>query len=378
MMITTLTDPEIYELAHTVLSQITDEINDEHYAPSGGLLSLSWSTAPGFNAWAESDTIEGGPPQHKIVLHYELARLLYRDAEGFCKFVSEKHTQEWLKDVFKYTTYPNLPEIFTLEDCVRNMFFASLTWVYFHELGHLAQEHGFVRKASRSDPVQRIIQELDASGASPLTGRAAEISHVTELAADFEATTHCLIEMARQFLQGPLVSDEEGADLFVAGVYLLACSMSCIFYRFNNGRCISSKLPIVGSHPHPVYRLEINVPHAYEFAEMIINGASFKADRRELVIKTKQAADLGALYHNYFMNGWNSDYTNLFVKGLPQRPEFRAYSQRLIDLWDEILPEIVDRRHFGTQFGLLRFTTQYREILEMHKAIESNSSSPET
>ncbi|MHA7114413.1 hypothetical protein ACX0KM_09550 [Pseudomonas promysalinigenes] len=143
-----------------------------------------------------------------------------------------------------------------------------------------------MRNASRNDPVQRIIQELDASGTSPLTGRAAEISHVTELAANFEATTHCLIEMARQFLQGPLVSGEEAADLFVAGVYLLACSMSCIFYRFNNGRRIS----------------------------------------KVLVITTQQAADLRALYHNYFLNGWNSDYTNLFVKGLPQRPEFRAYS----------------------------------------------------
>ncbi|WP_332771618.1 hypothetical protein [Pseudomonas sp. ESBL1] len=372
----TLTDPEVYELAHVVLSQITDEINDEHYAPSGGLLSLSWSAAQGFNAWAESDTIEGGPPQHKIVLHYELARLLYRDAEGFCKFASEKHTQDWLKEAFNDTIYPGLPAIFTREDCVRNMFFASLTWVYFHELGHLAQEHGFVRKASRNDPVQRIIQELDASGALPLKGRAAEISHVTELAADFEATTYCLLEMARQFLRGPLVSNEEGADLFVAGVYLLACSMSCIFYRFNNGRRISSELPIVGSHPHPIYRLEINVPHAYELAEMIINGASFNANRKELVIKTKQAADLGALYHNYFLNDGNSTYTNLFVKGLPQRPEFRAYSQRLIDLWDEILPEIMNRRHFGTPLGLLQFTPQYRAVLETQKTIEINSSNP--
>jgi hypothetical protein len=88
------------------------------------------------------------------------------------------------------------------------------------------------------------------------------------------------------------------------------------------------------------------------------------------VPKTKQAADLGALYHNFYLNGWNNEYANLFIRGLPQRIEFREYSQRIIDVWDEISPEIVARRHFGSRAGIMEFTKQYRDVLETHKAQE--------
>ena len=82
-----LTDLEIYEFAQNVLSRITEKLSETYYKNLNGSLTLGWSEEPQFNAWAESHTIPGQAPNHKIILNYELVRQLYRDAEGFCAYV---------------------------------------------------------------------------------------------------------------------------------------------------------------------------------------------------------------------------------------------------------------------------------------------------
>lgn len=269
------TDHEIYELANRVLADITQNMTKGIYKKLNGSLSFGWATPPKFNAWAESNTVVGGPPHHRIILHYELARILYRDAEDFCSFASNAQTKHLIKTTFGDDAADLLPECFTLDDCVNNMFLASLTWVYFHELGHLMQEHGRVRNSGNSVSAKTTIQELDAHATKVLTGRQASISHATELAADFEATTQCLMASAHHFLRGSLVDESDGAEVFIGNVYLLTCSLACIFYRFNAGSTARVESPVTGSHPSPIYRLEVIAPHIYEFTEILLKATGF-------------------------------------------------------------------------------------------------------
>lgn len=357
------TDPEIYELANNVLAEITQNLNDGIYQQLHGSLSFGWATAPKFNAWAESDTVAGGPPQHKIILHYELARLLYRDAEDFCSFMSNEQTAPLIQTIFSDDASDLLPACFTLEDCVHNMFLGSLTWVYFHELGHLMQEHGRVRTTGGLVSATTNIQELDAHAAQILTGRQASISHVTELAADSEATTECLIASARHFLKGPLVDEGDGAEVFIGSVYLLTCSLACIFYRFNAGSSPHVVTPITGSHPSPIYRLELSAPHIYELTELLLKAFGFDGQRKRLVTMTKQAADLGSFFYNYAQGTGTDESLQLFVKGFMQRPEFKPYSREIITVWDEIEPSIMASRHFGVELGLLQFAPDFRDFV---------------
>ena len=357
------TDPEIYELANKVLVEITQNLTDGIYKELNGSLAFGWATQPKFNAWAESDTVVGGPPQHKIVLHYELARLLYRDAEDFCSFASSEQMKQLIQTTFADDATDLLPACFTLYDCVHNMFLGSLTWVYFHELGHLMQEHGRVRNNGSSASATTTIQELDAHGAQILNGRQASISHATELAADSEATTHCLIASARHFLKGPLVDEGDGAEVFIGSVYLLTCSLACIFYRFNAGSSPHVVTPITGSHPSPIYRLELNTPHIYELTELLLKAGDFDGQRRRLVSMTKQAADLGSLFCNYTQGTSTEETIHLFVKGFLQRPEFKPYSKEILTVWDEIRPSIIASRHFGTELGLLQFAADFRSFV---------------
>lgn len=355
------TDHEIYELANRVLTDITEKMSDGLYKSLNGTLSFGWATAPKFNAWAESKTLVGGPPQHKIFLHYELARILYRDAEGFCTFALDSQTEHLINTTFGDNATDPLPECFTLDDCINNMFLASLTWVYFHELGHLMQEHGRVRGAPNSK--KYTIQELDAHAADILTGRQASISHATELAADFEATTQCLMASAQHFLRGPLVDESDGAEVFIANVYLLTCSLACIFYRFNAGSTACAEIPVTGSHPNPIYRLEVAAPHIYEFTEILLKATGFDRDRNRLVSMTKQAADLGSFFCNYRRATGTEETIHLFVKGFLQRPEFKLYSREIITIWDEIYPDISTARHFGSELGIIHFTEDYRNFV---------------
>ncbi|POD71183.1 hypothetical protein BKM17_23095 [Pseudomonas syringae group genomosp. 3] len=357
------TDPEVYELANKVLVEMTQNLTDGIYKNLNGSLSFGWATQPKFNAWAESDAVVGGPPQHKIILHYELARLLYRDAENFCSFASNERTKRLIQTTFADHATDLLPECFTLNDCIHNMFLGSLTWVYFHELGHLMQEHGRVRKDGSSAYAITTIQELDAQAAQILNGRQASISHATELAADSEATTLCLIASARHFLKGPLVDDGDGAEVFIGSVYLLTCSLACIFYRFNAGSSPQVVTPITGSHPSPIYRLELSAPHIYELTELLLKASDFDGQRRRLVSMTKQAADLGSFFCNYAQGAGTEETINLFVKGFLQRPEFKPYSKEILTVWDEIQPSIMASRHFGVELGVLRFTEEFRNFV---------------
>ena len=357
------TDPEIYELANNVLAEITQNLSDGIYKQLQGSLAFGWATAPKFNAWAESDTVVGGPPQHKIILHYELARLLYRDAEDFCSFASNEQTKRLIQTAFADDATDLLPECFTLDDCIQNMFLGSLTWVYFHELGHLMQEHGRVRDDGRSVSATSTIQELDAHAAQILTGRQASISHATELAADSEATTLCLIASARHFLKGPPVDESDGAEVFIGSVYLLTCSLACIFYRFNAGSSPNVITPITGSHPSPIYRLELSAPHIYELTELLLKAHDFDGQRRRLVGMTKQAADLGSFFCNYGQGTSTEETIHLFIKGFLQRPEFKPYSKEILTVWDEIHPSIMASRHFGVELGVLQFAPDFRNFV---------------
>jgi hypothetical protein len=65
-------------------------------------------------------------------------------------------------------------------------------------------------------------------------------------------------------------SDYDPATL-VDSIYLFVCGLSCILYRFHGLRNLTlSSLP-KGTHPHPIIRMEIHVPHIFEFLDLEAN-----------------------------------------------------------------------------------------------------------
>ena len=186
-------DIEIYELASRVIGDITRDLNENTYAKLGGDLMVTWHEERKFGDFASWLSEAGEPPKHRATMHYELVRQVWRDIENLCEFlrsIPKDSDVDKLYDFYGDST--KLPKCFDDDTIVKNMFAAAITWVYFHEIGHLMQEHGFIRAEFTeccSDAAHSTdVHDFEASHDKRLIGREALVSHVTELAADFEAT----------------------------------------------------------------------------------------------------------------------------------------------------------------------------------------------
>lgn len=129
------------------------------------------------------------------------------------------------------------------------MFELMLVWTFFHELGHVVQKHFRLRAdPQRSDGVDTFL-EFDEQG------------HGKDLA-DHENDQSALSDLKGQARE--LMADAEAADLTIkylvasrrlnfSVVYLLLCSISCMFQRFYMN--YSDELSLTRhSHPHPAVR----------------------------------------------------------------------------------------------------------------------------
>jgi hypothetical protein len=347
-------DIEIYNMAGQILSDITQDLNEGIYSKLKGSLSLAWSEEPNFNAWAEAKSNIGCPPQHKIGLNYELVRQVYRDVESFCEFSYFELGKEETQQFFAHLNpEPPLPEMFTKKQCCINMFIGAITFVYFHELAHLMQEHGYIRR--KFGGIDDKINEFNLNAQSPLTGKAAAISHVTELAADFNAVSRCIYELLRQF-------DGEKDELKGA-IYLFVCGLSCIFHKFNNDTSLFSPKEPIGSHPNPLSRMEVNLPHIYELLDLIAEISEHGLSRIELVHLCHRASDSSALFEMWHRDPKEVRQTSPFLKGVLNKPEDKDYFRVIVSTWDEIESSIIEVEHLGHEFDRLSFSNTLRDYL---------------
>jgi hypothetical protein len=370
-----LNDLEIYELAQKILYGINDDFKNGIYSELGGDISLSWIDKPAkFNAWAESCADINNPPDHKVVLFYELARLIYRDIESFYDFCTRELVQKKYQLLFQHLSpAPFMPADFTKEASINNMFAAALTWVYFHEVGHAAQEHGYVGDVlGFGRGIKGVIHESESystenpdSTLPPLTGKAAVLSHTMEFAADFEGTHWCLHELVRHFAKPDPGKenffDESENEDFRDAVYLFVCGLACVFYRFHGFRSLElSPLP-EGTHPNPIVRLEVSLPHIIEYVDLLRAVANHGLTRAGLVHFLGRAAESVALFWIWRESDNKKIPDNYILQGLLNRPDLKEYFSAIVKMWDEIFPIIQPIRRFGPELGILNFTEDFRK-----------------
>lgn len=348
-------DIQIYEVSAKVLNGITSDLNESIYTPINGTLVLKWSEVPSFNAYAASKSDIKSPPNHEICIHYELVRQLYRDIESFSEFYLQEHTTNWWSSFFKdLDDAPPLFEFFTQEQSCFNMFVGALTFVYFHELGHLLQQHGYIRQKA-SGSADSLINEQQIMGEAILRGKSSSVSHVTELCADSYATRKCLYELMRHF-------DDNKEELRVA-LFTLVSGLSCIFHKFSDEVDYSPIEEPIGSHPNPSIRMELNLPQIYELLDLVAEPSGHLMSRRELVHLCKRASDSSSLYQ-LAKRGFNKDDNNyLFIRGVLNRPDDRNYLQKIVSTWDEIENLLKEITIEGNDLDYLSFTQEFRTFV---------------
>lgn len=326
---------EICDLAAAALGGIVRDLNDSWYKDVGGKLQLKWSEKKGF-AYAESDRTTSTAPDHSITIHYDFLVELYRRSERFYKF-RESDRGIAAADLIA-TSIPRYEcTHFCEQDFVRNMFMGSLTWVFFHEIGHLVQEHGAVK--SRMLGLQHefpsvFVESGDFEAGASL--RESCVHHALELAADAISTTIGMAEWIRHASDPNFIGNSQTANVFINGIHAYACGVTSVLYLFRPHGAANPDAP-TGYHPPPIYRLQLILPLLQEMltSSVVATYIGVSTDARAAVGVVGGGAYLSALC---WMQEATKEATYLegfLFEAIASKPEALRYLGHVIPTWDE-------------------------------------------
>ena len=349
-------DVEIYNLAMDVISSITNDLNENLYSTVNGTLSVHWLKDDKFNASAQSRSSVDEPPFHIVNMYFELARQLYRDIEEYCNYIEsecDKHIfDELFRGICEYKEI--LPSNFLKADYRKNMFISALTWVFFHELGHLEQEHGFIR-SQLDKSSEYLINECEMYSMEKPQGKDAAISHVTEMAADYASLSTCIVELIGHF---------EGEDLEKAiGVFV--CAVSCAIYKFHGKKSLCLDTIPKGTHPLPIVRLANILPQIWETFDLAEsrNVTKISMNRSDLVRMCNRNATTVGLFW-FRKNSLSPDsFDDFFLERTIDKSRGKEYMQVIVNTWDEIEPTLTGNRRFNNSLSLMGFSEHYRKLI---------------
>ncbi len=355
-----MTNIEINELSADVITSIAEDLRVAYYNKVEGTLTVEWGVTKEVNACANSNSSPDSPPNHKITINYELLRAIHSDIEDYCNYIEYDADSKLFAELYRKDMQPKdlLTNSFSKEEYQNNIFLAAITWVFFHELGHLKQEHGYIRGMFTESEIT-IINECNIDNKKPLKGKQSAVSHITEIAADFEAINFCNLELMRHF---------KGKDLLPA-IFLFTTGVALAIYRFYDKEILMECDVPKGTHPNPVARLEIMLPQIWEFFSIpgIEKELEIKLTREELVHTCNTAASsAGFLWMKKKELPLDSNSLSNLVQGMYQRTKLNTYMKTLIETWDEIMPSIKlirsKREIITNEFGLLYFTDESRSL----------------
>lgn len=370
-----MNEEDVNNLAFQVLSSITRDLNQEIYSKLGGKLKLTWSSEPGFQAYASSPSEIDNPPEHTICFHYELVTQLYADIKKFEYFADNFHIQKDIKKILdSIIEIPIFPKSINKDDAITNMFISCLTWIYFHELGHLYQEHGYIRKKFALLNPQKL-EEQYIEDSEKINQIQANISHVAEIAADYFGASMCSLELLRHFSSmenSSLINHNSHGEEFIESTYMFLCGLSSTLYNFYGARILHNKKAFkieekpIGSHPNPLLRLELIYKHIVELISLdVFKTIGNYSENRETITKIFTRAIFTGAYFWIIKNIDPKDFSpDFFSPNILNSEEKKKYMKVIVDVWKEIEPTILKIQRHSVPFGTLAFSDQFLEILD--------------
>lgn len=371
----------IADIAEHIVDALVKWSNDEIFTPLGGELSFKFKYSEEVNALAA--IVPEDPYNPRIEITLGMLREIYRDSLIFPlladKVASDPGQVEALRGSFEGlpayfeggvpvlpgSQYTQIAKAFIVSlkgkdrdprvsdnaiACRFLMFEIMLTWVFFHELGHLVQRHYLFRKDKVSEA--QLIEEAYEN-----------------------SETECDEQEYVRFQAREVLADIEGGDLAVryllrnkkfhfSSIYLLYCAQYCMFNRFymkyeQNLDFVKSK------HPHPVVRNELSSWFLNEYILLCL--ISMEGDippealKRSIAFLAVKSSIVSGVYwgNRYeFMNGSLPPFMKLMMD--EERRE--KYCSTLMDSAFEHLEQIKQshmyKHNFTDLIGRLQFLTK--------------------
>ncbi len=302
----------------------------------------------------ETPSLES-PSRHNITLTYELVESIYAEALDYALFAKEKNPA---LDIHQ------IPDQFELLQAAAFMFESGITFVIFHELGHINQNHAAIRaKYGKSTTVSScIISEFETQNENQiLAGDLASIYHATELSADLEALDWMASALEQMF----------NGTSFIDHAYLQCAIVSCIMLMFNGDKPLHLDSVPVGTHPYPALRMDLWVKAYAERTLLLSEGLAIKVNGNEITKRFMDASFLAVLkWMTRHQLPSIPQYTD-FCKGTIHHPNHDSYMREVINLWSYEYKESRNSRRYGGVFSVLYFSDEYRKKVGVVKNNET-------
>jgi hypothetical protein len=338
--------PAVTEIAASVVENTRVLFSVPKYDTTQHSLEVTWLAQEKFRAWASVRI--GVPAVDRIAISYGAAREIYRDAFVLPLFCERHFNRPHYEAVYNHIAYGAgtkrvLPAGLSTEDAKTRIMNSALAWLYLHEQSHLFQNHGRIGQelgASWASEDQRIEEMRDLDGLIP-TGKSAALSHVLELAADYEAMNNVvgLILKANQNI------------LPAHSLWTLVVGLTCMFQRFYGLGNRTYGEEVSGTHPDPSFRMRVLLrnmvllvmhPEVRKYADWISKPEDLDAVTNHAVITATMYCQIryrGDAGVSAFLPG---------VQGYTEVPV--AYQQALFDVWSDARPRIIrDYRGWGEE-----------------------------
>lgn len=367
----------IESLAKLILNELTEWANENIFGPLGGELTYSITLGEPNAAIAQG---AADPYRPRLEIRLRLLEEIYRDAFAFTlisnRLATETDTLQTLHatDPFKGALYvfeTALPPIKLewvasvlqtacagMEDALRSaqneklgpnevrcrfvMFELMLVWTFYHEIGHALQQH-YVLRAEENHVayLDDVVMDWDLETGSAVKGDLAMPG--TECAdGKLQRGVPNLPAQARE-----LMADIEGTGIvlsyLVAGnrlnletIYLLLCSLSCMFQRFYNG--YEDNLEITPlRHPHPAVRDEIAQQFILETVTqwLLYQGQVSSAELAlpPLLYLNVRSSVVTGIFRSHRIekrDGWDTVPSYMKLLGEENREEMNSYINALL------------------------------------------------
>jgi hypothetical protein len=341
-----LTDLEVVDFAFQVQSHVSELLNKAWYDQSGLTLNIAWSTKTKLGAWASIAPSLESPERHEVVVTYELLHRVYAEAVDFAQFAMTP------ADGSNPSGMHLIPKRFALLEAAEFMFASGLTFVLFHEIAHINQQHGRLRaKYATKDVSQTDISEFESlHGDEPMRCDLAAIYHATEFAADFEAL---------DWMSGSLrvLCEDEG---LVDHAYLQCAIVSCIMVLFNGDQPLRLDPEPVGTHPYPLPRMDLWVKCYAERLQLLSRSKQLNVKSDEIFKRLSDAsfwALIKWLHRSQLPH--DPEYAG-FIKGAIAHPNYDSYMRVVIDMWTREYELAREARKYGSALAVQYYTNEFR------------------
>lgn len=336
---------DLIELALMIADEVKDRLCRQWYTAAGVELSISWIATNDIRAVATVEPSLENVQRHVIALSYGMLTQIYSSALEFARFSQPGPDGGTING-----TQP-LPRRFDMLHAAELMFISGVSFVIYHELGHLNQNHGAIRARYGAGSAASI-SEFQVAGAATLLGDQAAISHATELAADFEALDWLAMMLA------PYKGEE-----FLDHAYLQCAIVSCVMLMFHGGRPARMDMTPSGTHPPSILRMDFWV-RAYAERIVLFSPQLGLTKGRQEILKFLDDTSFLALLSCLTRLGCMDDpeYQD-FCIGSTTHPNYKSYMKSVINIWSQHDDESRSSRRFGGVGSVLYFSDEHRVMV---------------